>query len=279
MVDLSWTKGVDGVLTARDRKAGCVYRIVRSDEVGDGHPRAWRVEWRTDRDPGSPVWLSGHRTAADAMAGATLHARHPRECAALGRRRLLLDERTVRTPWGSSQLVVIYGEGIVRHATAGHGGFKLSRERNAAVPEPLRIRGGWYKEDADWARVAVAFPELFTAYERSCAERQLKDHAPDAWEALTGETLPAEESYLKRRRAFARSVSDRLVVVSAARSEDRPGMVEAIATPGGRHDVPLGRARVFLIPVQDYVARGHFGFVIDEDRHEELAPAAPAPGL
>lgn len=278
MADLEWARERDGVLAARDPEAGCIYRILRMHEVAEGHPRAWRVEWRGDGVPEHSACLSAHPTEADAMAGAALHARHPRECLALGRRRVPLDGQTVRTPWGPSQSLVIYGEGVVRHSAAGHGGFKLSRARNAAVPEPLRIRGGWYEQDSDWARVAVAFPELFTAYERGCAERQLKDYAPDAWEALTGETLRLEESYVKRRRAFAQAIRDRLVVVSAARSEARPGMVEAIATPGGRRDLPLGRARVFLIPAGDYAARGHFGFVIDEDRHEELAPAAPGPG-
>ena len=49
------------------------------------------------------------------------------------------------TPWGASQLASIYAEGIVAHMTVGHGGFRLSAERNARVIPPLRIDSGWYE--------------------------------------------------------------------------------------------------------------------------------------
>ena len=64
------------------------------------------------------------------------------------------------------------------HSTAGHGGFHLSAERNRSVHSMLRARGGWYEEDEGWAIVAITFPNLFTSYERRCAERTIRDVGP-----------------------------------------------------------------------------------------------------
>lgn len=69
-------------------------------------------------------------------------AEHRRELAALQR---LQTRMVCSTPWGASQLASIYAEGIVSHMTAGHGGFRLSAERNAKVMPTLRIGSGWYE--------------------------------------------------------------------------------------------------------------------------------------
>jgi hypothetical protein len=63
------------------------------------------------------------------------------------------------TPWGPSQGATVYAEGIVSHTTAGHGGFKLSNDRNGKIHVMLRCAGGWYDEGAAWAAVALAYPE------------------------------------------------------------------------------------------------------------------------
>jgi len=106
--------------------------------------------------------------------------------------------------------VTLYAEGIERHSTAGHGGFKLSAERNRKVHPVLRAKGGWYEEDAEWAIVAITFPHLFTAFERRCAERTIKDSWPDAWEMIVGTVLAPGESYEKDRRSFALTHADDL---------------------------------------------------------------------
>ena len=55
------------------------------------------------------------------------------------------------TPWGPSQGATVYAEGVTAHSTAGHGGFKLSAERNGGkVPPMLCAAGGWYEEDEGW---------------------------------------------------------------------------------------------------------------------------------
>lgn len=74
---------------------------------------------------------------------------------------------SIETPWGVSQHITDYGEGIQFVTTASHGGFFLSHEAIARMPESLRAirpwagNTGWYEEDCDWSLVALSFPELF----------------------------------------------------------------------------------------------------------------------
>ena len=57
--------------------------------------------------------------------------------------------------------------GIWSVSTPSHGGFMLSPQRIAAMPELLRAcapdckRDGSFEEDCEWALVVLAFPECF----------------------------------------------------------------------------------------------------------------------
>lgn len=189
-------------------------------------------------------------------------AQHFAEKRALGRRDI---PGGANTPWGPSQGGTVYAEGVTAHSTAGHGGFKLSAERNRKVYPVLRAAGGWYEEDACWAIVAITFPHLFTALERRFAERAIKDSWPDAWEAIFGVILAPGESRTKDRRAFEAEYATDWIVVSAITSEQQKGFVECIATPGGKRGADIEERR-FLVPVDEYDI-GRFGFIIDPDRH------------
>jgi hypothetical protein len=129
----------------------------------------------------------------------------------------------------------------------------------------LRSKGGWYEEDAEWAIVAITFPDLFTSFERRCAERTIKDSWPDAWEAISGTILQPGESYEKDRRAFEAAHAADWIVISAITSDRQKGFVECVARRGGRHGLDADERR-FLVPSDEY-AVGRFGFVIDLDRH------------
>ena len=190
------------------------------------------------------------------------HAEHRRERAALGRVETF---SRVSTPWGVSQRATIYADGVESHSTSGHGGFKLFAVRNRRVHPMLRARGGWYEEDAAWAIVAITFPELFTSFERRCAERTIKDYWPEAFETIFGVTLQPGESYERDRRAFQKAHASDWVVTSAILSDHEDGLVECIATSGGEHG-PHTEARRFLVPSSEYEV-GRFGFVIDPVRH------------
>lgn len=189
-------------------------------------------------------------------------AEHQGEKVALGRQEF---RAHANTPWGPSQGAVRYGEGVVFHSTSGHGGFHLTADRNAQVLSLLRSAGGWYEEDAAWAAVATAWPDLFTGLERRQAEETLRHSWPDAWEAIHGRALEPGESRTRDGEAFARDHANDWVVISAIYSDQHRGFTEVIATRGGRRD-PKSEERRFLVPSADYKV-GAFGFVIDEARH------------
>ena len=189
-------------------------------------------------------------------------AEHVREKNALGRREI---QSRAYTPWGPSQGATVFAEGVDCHSTAGHGGFHLSVDRNAKVDSGLRNANGWYEEDAEWAIVAITFPDLFTSFERRCADQTIKDSWPDEFEAITGTVLEPGQSREKDRRAFHTRHAEDWIAISAIRSDHRDGFVEVVATRGGKRD-PAADERRFLVPSEEYTA-GPFGFVIDPDRH------------
>lgn len=193
-------------------------------------------------------------------------AQHHQERRRLGRRDI---PGAAQTPWGPSQGATVYAEGVTAHSTAGHGGFKLSADRNRRVHPMLRAAGGWYEEDEGWAIVAITFPHLFTALERRYAEQTIMDSWPDAWETSFGVILAPGESRTKDRRAFEAEHATDWIVVSAITSEQRKGFVECVATPGGKRGADIEERR-FLVPVDEYDI-GRFGFVIDPDCHAVYA--------
>lgn len=126
--------------------------------------------------------------------------------------------RPRKSPWGRVQHWTNIASGIAFASCAGHGGFKLSRARNARVPAAVRRPGGWYEEDCEWALVALVFPEAFSADSRTQAVYTAKDYFPDEYTALTGEPVTPEESYELRRRAAAAREADLLAAGRAVRS-------------------------------------------------------------
>ena len=250
----------EGLLAAR---VGDIGYIAVPCSSGFRLASGWRLhrpvpEW-TEADvygsEGSVADEAGFRAHVDAVA------EHLNQRAALGRKEVRL---RVSTPWGMSQSATVYAEGVVCHSTASHGGFKLDRARNAALHLALRVRGGWYEEDGDWARVAVGYPDLFTDWEKEQADRTLRDWEPDAWEAVHGRMLTPQESFTRDRERFERDHAGDWVVIAAVRSQQHSGFVETTATIGGRRDVR--ERRQFLVPDAEYAA-GRHGFVIDPARH------------
>jgi len=192
-------------------------------------------------------------------------AEHQRERAALGRREIA---SRVHTPWGTSQGATVYGEGVLCHSTAGHGGFQLAPEQNARVHPLLRSSFGFYEEDAEWAAVAQALPDLFTGYELRLADETLRNHWPDAWEAIHGRSLQSGESRERDRLIFEGQHAGDWIAIAAVSSDRFPGFVETTATPGGQRGPGVERRR-FPIASAEYEP-GLFGFVIDPARHKDL---------
>jgi len=191
------------------------------------------------------------------------YVQHCREKQALGRTRE--PGNGVWTPWGMSQGSEVYADGVAFHSTASHGGFRLDEARRAAMLPALRVEGGWYEEDCEWAKVALAFPELFTTRERRMAEKTLRHDFPDCWEAVHGRLLAPGESFDKDRRLFEEAHAQDWIVISASQSQGSPGVVECVAALGGKRDRRPYRG--FLVPNDEYRSGPH-GFVIDEARHK-----------
>lgn len=116
--------------------------------------------------------------------------------------------------------------------------------------------------------MAISFPELFTGYERSLAERTIRNTCPDAWEAIHGRELAEGESWTKDRRAFDQRHAEDYIVTSAIFSDQNPGMTEVVAVVGGNRKSNDDERR-FLVPSDEYAGRDRFGFVIDPGRHAE----------
>lgn len=193
------------------------------------------------------------------------NAKHQRERAALRRREIV---SRAHTPWGASQGATIYGEGVLCHSTAGHGGFQLAPEQNARVHPQLRSSSGFYEEDVEWAAVAQALPDIFTGYERRLADETLRNHWPDAWEAIHGRALQPGESRERDRQAFERQHAADWIVISAVSSDRFPGFVETTANLGAKRG-PGVEHRRFLVPSAEYEP-GLFGFVVDPAPHQDL---------
>ncbi len=192
-------------------------------------------------------------------------AGHKRDLAALNRKQARI---SASTPWGGSQMAVIYADGVVSHSSAGHGGFHLSADRNAKIHPLLRKDTPWYEEDSEWAIVAISFPDLFTAHERSTAEKTIRNTWPDVWEAIHGCELAEGESWARDRQAFDQRHAADHIVMSAIFSDQNAGMTEVVAVRGGHRRSEDDECR-FLVPSDEYTSRGRFGFVIDPARHAE----------
>lgn len=171
-----------------------------------------------------------------------------------------------RTPWGTANQSIRYGEGIVSHSTPSHGGIHLSRRENAKVHPAWRIAGGWYEEDSDWAIVAFTFPQFFTDYERKHARKTLRRWYTKQYESVTGENVPVEESVEKQKNAWLERAKNHWVVQAALGSDENPGFVETVARFMSDDGKLQDEERRYLVATKTYRTRCSNGFIIDENR-------------
>ncbi len=197
-----------------------------------------------------------------------------------------------RSPWGTVDYVSRRAVGITHVGTAGHGGVKLSPERNRDVHEAWRRPDGWYEEDCEWAIVAVTFPECYSPEHAATAHTTARNWFPDEYEVVTGEQIQPGESHVRDEQIFNAEHANDWVTTAAVAIEE-PGTVERIVRDDGvtggfrlvRGEQPMvkvwarvgGRyatgpkTRAFLVPEADYDTRGRFGFVVDPDKYLEIA--------
>lgn len=126
------------------------------------------------------------------------------------------------TPWGHADTATERLPGLFQVTTPSHGGFILSDERQAAMPETLRLDATAYEEDVDWSLVVIAFAdELATAgdhltgFEIDLAHQTARNWRPDRYAAFTGKPVEPRDSYVLRSIRAHEAVMGEIIVVSA----------------------------------------------------------------
>lgn len=178
-----------------------------------------------------------------------------------------------RTPWGSADWVTEMGPGVVSVSTPGHGGVKLSKERNAVIPPALRRT--WYEEDCEVNIVGMYHPEVFTGgTTEEQFEAGVKRWFPDEYEKATGNTVTAEESPIRAEKLFGQAHENDFVAQHHARIEETPGFVRLIASKAA-----TGETIDFLVPVEEQAAQlqnpalgQSYRIVVDETKHARATP-------
>jgi hypothetical protein len=160
----------------------------------------------------------------------------------------------MRTPWGKAQNVtkVTPSGSILEVSTAGHGGLKLDRRTNALVHEAWRQKGGWYEEDCEHAIVALTFG-TDAGYSLEAVERArvtAKDYYPDAYEAVYGVKVTADESSTVREREALAATAGKYLILAcwgewATNVPD--GRVGVFAKVDGRDGAPDSPEGYFTI--------------------------------
>jgi hypothetical protein len=201
-----------------------------------------------------------------------------------------------RTPWGSAQWVSHTAPGIVQVSTAGHGGVKLSPERNRAIPVALRVSSGWYEEDCEAGIAVMYHPEGFPNGSddmdtiRDRARQSVIDWFPGKYETAFGVELDTGVSHQKDQWTWGQLHADDESVISARGfGDDLPeGMVAVTVARGGR--LGSGNAddeRVLLVPGEDYdddankhpLGKHHGSFVVDPSKDYQDITPSPKPPL
>ena len=197
-----------------------------------------------------------------------------------------------RTPWGAADYVEHMAHGIVSVGTPGHGGVKLSPERNRKIPTALRQASGWYEEDCESYIPMMHYPEAFvrdgqTVDEvREIGKQGIINWFPNEYETAFNTTLTRGQSRSKDEQTWRRLHEDDEVAVSAS-SVPNSDMAKVTVCTGGRdeHGRYMSDEREILVPKEDYDNSEfrhplglHSGsFVVDPSKNYEDVTSPPKP--
>lgn len=174
------------------------------------------------------------------------------------------------SPWGPIQSSENVAPGIDSVYTAGHGGYKLSAERNRKVDPAWRRPRGWYEEDCDWAIAAISHKEAMSQDMLDHAHKTSRKWHPDEYEAVVGanpekygvtdyQPIAPGESSIRDTNAFWQERADTHDrVLRATPAEDHPGMVvgHMVDAPKSWDDDSYANPRTVLMPKEDYDSFG-----------------------
>lgn len=183
-----------------------------------------------------------------------------------------------RTPWGYAQHEERVADGVVFVSTEGHGGYRLSEERNRAIPAPYRARNRWYEEDTERRIVeffhfdAVSRPDPDRTRDERLAslDQGLRDWYPEKWEKVNGRALEPGESSEKDRMTWSADNAGEYVMTSQQRIEGGLILVTARRQSTGDED------QFILTPQQRDAARDEAQQELGHD-HRFRIPAGVQP--
>ncbi|KQP62880.1 DUF7007 domain-containing protein [Nocardioides sp. Leaf285] len=189
-----------------------------------------------------------------------------------------------RTPWGNADVATQVAAGITVVHTPGHGGIKVSRERNLAIPTALRNASGWYEEDCESNIVGMYHPEAFPHYKngehdaiREACAASVKNWYPDAYTKATGIEVGIEESMTLRDRAkqsdkdaFRAAHAEEFVTLGNGDTH-APWIPPGYAACRARMDA-TGEERTFLMSRDEVIHGGSYGkhALVDPQRHIDV---------
>lgn len=176
--------------------------------------------------------------------------------------------------WGRVNEIYDLAPGVIFASCEGHGGVKLSPERNAVIPPPLRRSNRWYEEDCEVSIVGMYHPDIEWSSKASTEEfeREVKQWFPDDWEKATGGVIQPGESRARDEALWRAEHHGDFITSSARKSRIDPDLLVITA----RRE-PDGEREEFLVPSAEYATRKDNPsglFVVDPSRHAKLPPAA-----
>jgi hypothetical protein len=201
-----------------------------------------------------------------------------------------------RTPWGTADTVHHIAPGIVAVGTPGHGGVKLSPERNKKIPPALRNASGWYEEDCEsYIPMMIHAGDMKQPGESAedahkRAELGVINWFPDQYEKAFSTILPIGASSQKDKKTWYELHADDDIAVSARGwGDDLPeGMVVVSVCRGGRGErgQNLEFSRDILVPKEDYdnpdfrhpLGKHNGSFVVDPSKnYKDVMPPRKLP--
>jgi hypothetical protein len=181
------------------------------------------------------------------------------------------------TPWGRAQQVNQFAPGIWSISTAGHGGYYVSPEKLATMPAELRTIKTWagpnyYEEDCDWAIIACAYPEHFSAADLYHAWGALLglSYAASALAAFT--LTPAGQKLAAHHAAFHQANRDKFCLGSFGSGRNGRGwfvsaynLDNSVRATWEQSDYPAWKSP---FAIADVIAAGH---EVKQTPREQLA--------
>ena len=129
----------------------------------------------------------------------------------------------VHTLWDTPDMATQRLPGVWWVTTPSHGGFVLSDERQAAMPEALRLDSIYYEQDVNWSLVVIGFEAEFAKVkdqnfdiERDLAHQTARHWHPSRYGAFTGEVITPSDSYVLKKVEVLKAAIGEIGVRSAS---------------------------------------------------------------